>query len=184
MLIALAGLPGAGKTSIARELAKQLRATYLRVDTIEQAVRSSGTLATDITVEGYIVAYRVAEENLSLGHIVIADSVNPIEITRDAWLGVAVKANVQVVEVEIICSEPEEHRRRVETRSSDISDLTLPTWGAVKGREYHPWNRPRIVIDTAARAVDACVAELLSKLPGPTQKESAPKSSGTYVNNI
>src|SRR5260370_31363497 len=98
MLIALAGLPGTGKTSIARELAKQLRATYLRVDTIEQALRSSGTLATDITAEGYVVAYRVAEENLSLGHTVIADSVNPIEITRDAWLGVAVEENVYVVE--------------------------------------------------------------------------------------
>src|SRR5260370_30090301 len=108
MLIALAGLPGTGKTSIARELAKQLRATYLRVDTIEQALRSSGTLATDITAEGYVVAYRVAEENLSLGHIVIADSVNPIEITRDAWLGVAVQSNVSGVEGASISAYPEQ----------------------------------------------------------------------------
>src|SRR5260370_41943793 len=108
MLIALAGLPGTGKTSIARGLAKQLRATYLRVDTIEQALRSSGRLATDITAEGYVVAYRVAEENLSLGHIVIADSVNPIEITRDAWLGVAVKPKAQIVAGASISAYPEQ----------------------------------------------------------------------------
>jgi predicted kinase len=124
MLIVFAGLPGTGKTSVARGLAEQLRATYLRIDTIEQALRSSGTLVTEVTVEGYFIAYRVAEENLSLGRTVIADSVNPIEITRDAWMGVAARAAVPAVEVEIICSDPEEHRRRLETRYSDITGLT------------------------------------------------------------
>jgi predicted kinase len=125
MLIVFAGLPGTGKTSVARGLAQQLRATYLRIDTIEQALRSSGTLATAVTVEGYVIAYRLAEENLSLGHTVIADSVNPIEVTRDAWMGVAFRAATAAVEVEIICSDPEEHRRWVETRFSDIKGLTL-----------------------------------------------------------
>jgi predicted kinase len=31
---------------------------------------------------GYRVAYAVAEENLGLGRTVIADSVNPIQLTR------------------------------------------------------------------------------------------------------
>ncbi len=39
--------------------------------------------------EGYIVAYRLAEHNLRLGLAVVADSVNPIEITREAWRAVA-----------------------------------------------------------------------------------------------
>lgn len=39
MLIVFGGLPGTGKSTIARALARALRATYLRVDVIEQAIR-------------------------------------------------------------------------------------------------------------------------------------------------
>jgi hypothetical protein len=69
-----------------------------------------------------------------------------------------------LVNVEVICSDEAEHRRRVETRSSDIPDLVLPTWEKVKNREYHPWTQPRIVIDTAGRSIGACVDDLTSRL--------------------
>jgi adenylylsulfate kinase-like enzyme len=42
MLIVLSGLPGVGKTTIARELARSLAAVYVRVDSIEQALRQAG----------------------------------------------------------------------------------------------------------------------------------------------
>ena len=37
MLIVFGGLPGTGKTTVARELARQLGAVHLRIDSIEQA---------------------------------------------------------------------------------------------------------------------------------------------------
>src|SRR5262249_1633746 len=164
MLIVFAGLPGTGKTTIAQVAARRLRATYLRIDTIEQALRASGSLR-EVMAEGYAVAYRVAAENLRLGRTVIADSVNPIPETRESWVAVARDADVQAVEVEIVCSDRDEPRSRVETRSSDIAGLSLPSWDAVTKREYHPWTRPRLVIDTAGKPVEACVDELISKLP-------------------
>lgn len=163
MLIAFSGLPGTGKTSIARELAKRLHATYLRIDTIEQAIVSCGNI-DPIMEEGYETAYRVAAENLRIGQHIVADSVNPLDITREAWAEVAREANVRLVNVEVVCSDETEHRRRVETRSSDIPDLVLPTWDKVKNREYHPWTQPRIVIDTAGRRIGACADELMSAL--------------------
>src|SRR5512142_2711505 len=96
MLIIFSGLPGVGKTAIARELAGQLAAVHLRIDSIEQALRDSGV--TEIGELGYRVAYTVAEDNLRLGHTVIADCVNPIQLTRDAWRRVAARANAQAVD--------------------------------------------------------------------------------------
>jgi len=48
---------------------------------------------------------------------------------------------------------------------SDIPGLVLPTWDVVRAREYHAWDRPRLVLDTAGRVADACVADLLERLP-------------------
>jgi predicted kinase len=41
-LIVFGGLPGSGKTTIAREVARALSAVHVRVDSIEQALRNSG----------------------------------------------------------------------------------------------------------------------------------------------
>jgi predicted kinase len=56
-LIVFGGLPGTGKTTLAREVAEEHSATYLRIDTIEQALRSSGVLVgDDVGPAGYLVA--------------------------------------------------------------------------------------------------------------------------------
>jgi predicted kinase len=165
MLIIFGGLPATGKTTLARDLARQLGATYLRIDTIEQALRESAKMTQPINDEGYRVAYGIAEDNLRLGRIVIADSVNPIRLSRDAWIGVAHRVRARAVEVEVICSDPQLHRQRVEARSADIRGLSLPTWEKVISREYEPWEREHIVIDTAGRSVGESMEELRSALP-------------------
>jgi predicted kinase len=86
VLIIFGGLPGAGKTTIARELARQIGAMHLRIDSIEQAIRSSVRGLPSLDEAGYRVAYAIAEDNLRIGRTVVADSVNPLSITRDAWL--------------------------------------------------------------------------------------------------
>jgi predicted kinase len=164
MLIIVGGLPGTGKTTVARELARQLGAMYVRIDSVEQAIRDSETVSKSLNDAGYRVAYAVAEDNLRLGRTVISDSVNPIQLTRDAWIGVAHRAQVRAAEVEVICSDPQQHRQRVETRSADISGLRLPTWEEVVSREYEPWNRQHIVIDTTRRSLAESVDELREAL--------------------
>jgi len=102
----------------------------------------------------------VARDNLRLGHVVVADCVNDVNITRDAWRNVALGVEAPVVEIEIVCSDVTEHRRRVETRLSDVPGLRLPSWEEICNRRSEPWRREHVVIDTANRAVEDCLAEL------------------------
>ena len=169
MLIIFGGLPGVGKTAIARELARQIGAVHLRIDSIEEAIRTSAFVSQPLNGAGYRVAYAVAGDNLRIGRTVIADSVNPIRLTRDAWAEVAARAQVAAFEIEVICSDINEHRRRVEARLSDIAGLKLPSWKDVVSREYHPWDRQHLVIDTASRSVEQSVALIRQKLPATSQ---------------
>lgn len=165
MLIIFGGLPGAGKTVIAAELARLIGALHLRIDSIEQAIRSSGVVSQPLNDVGYRVAYAIAEDNLRIGRTVIADSVNPLHLTREAWVSVANRVRVRAIEIEVKCSDVNEHRRRVETRTADIVGLKLPTWEEVVHREYHPWDREHFVVDTAGRTVRQNVEEIRQQLP-------------------
>jgi predicted kinase len=60
MLIVFGGLPGTGKTTIARELARQLGAVHLRIDSVEQAIRDSRVVSQPLSDAGYRVGYAVA----------------------------------------------------------------------------------------------------------------------------
>jgi predicted kinase len=97
--------------------------------------------------------------------VVIADSVNPLTVTREAWRAVAERAGVRAFEVEVVCSNSELHRTRVEGRQSDISGFILPTWQEVVDREYDPWSRKPLVIDTTHLSVDESVAAICAAMP-------------------
>lgn len=118
----------------------------------------------DVEGEGYRLAYRIASDILKAGVGVIADSCNPIELTRREWEQVALNIGGRYINIEIVCSDSREHRERVETRTSTVPGLQLPTWDEVENREYHAWTADTIVLDTSGRSEDECVDELLSKL--------------------
>lgn len=165
MLVVFGGLPGTGKTTVARRVAGRQGAVYLRIDAIEQAVRRAGVLAGGVGPAGYAVANALAAENLGLGRNVVADGVNPVAASREGWRRTAAEAGVRLVEVELVCSDPVEHRRRVETRVADVSGLMLPTWEAVQARVYEAWATVDAVIDTAGISPDAVVAAVLAAMP-------------------
>jgi predicted kinase len=162
VLYILSGLPGSGKTTVAQLLARRIGAAHVRIDTIEQALRELCSI--DVQGEGYRLAYRVASDILSAGVSVIADSCNPIELTRREWERVALNVGARYVNIEIVCSDVREHRERVETRASTIPGFRLPTWPEVENREYHAWTVERIVLDTSRRSERECIDELLSRV--------------------
>ncbi len=161
-LIVFGGRPGVGKTTLAQAVARTLQAAYLRIDVIEQALRDSGVLTGEVGPAGYLVAYALAESQMRLGISVVADSVNPLTITRVAWRRAGASAGAGILEIEVVCSDEAAHRQRLQTRVPDIAGLPRPDWGNVMARDYEPWDGGRLIIDTARMNPDAAVAKILS----------------------
>lgn len=166
LLVVLSGLPGVGKTTLAREVALRVGGVHLRIDTIEAAMGESGMVAAAggwdrVPDAGYRVGYALAGDLLRAGHAVVADSVNPFATTRQAWAAVADEASAGLLRAEVVCSDVEAHRRRVESRTSDLAGLVVPTWEQVQSRDYAPWGAADLQVDTTVgtdQPVDYIVA--------------------------
>lgn len=163
MLIVFSGLPGTGKTTIASDLATRTSAVYLRIDTIEQAIRNSGALAQDVGRSGYMVANELALSNLRFGSTVIVDCVNPVIESRKAWSEIATRSGAPLVNIQVVCSDKHEHQRRVENRKIDIPGLTPPTWQSVLDHEYEAWDNAPFNIDTALTSPAEAVAMITKR---------------------
>ena len=162
VLYLFSGLPGSGKSTLAQRVVQRVHAAYVRIDSIEQALRDFCSI--EVAGEGYGLAYRIAGANLRLGISVVADSCNPIELTRRAWEQLAHETLARYVNIEVVCSDVREHRRRVESRESTVPGLKLPTWSEVENREYDKWLADRIVVDTSKKSEADCFDELVSSL--------------------
>ena len=164
VLVVVGGLPATGKSTIATALARRTSTSYLRVDRIEQAIVAWSTLSHPLGPVGYAVAHALAREQLELGLDVIVECVNPTTLTRDGWVSTAEAVGAALVEVEVICSDEDEHRRRAEFRSSDVDGLVKPTWAAISEREYEPWLRGPLVIDSAITSPDSAAQKIASRM--------------------
>lgn len=94
----------------------------------------------------------------------MVDSCNPINLTRMAWETIAKNNHGDFINIEVVCSDKNEHRQRIETRRMEIENLKPPTWEEVENRIFHPWESERIVIDTAHKSIEESRKELDRKI--------------------
>lgn len=166
MLIAMSGLPGAGKSLIADALATWLPGFVLSVDPIEAALWAAGVSHSEPTgLAAYVVAEVVGQEALTRGQTVIIDAVNAVDEARQQWRSLAARAGVPLRILEVSCSDLALHRRRVESRHRDIPGMNEVSWDQVEAQRaaFQEWTEERLVLDAAAdleaniaRAVDYC----------------------------
>jgi predicted kinase len=157
-LVVFGGLPGTGKTTIARAAAARLRGAFVRVDEVEAAMWRAGIGQEQPTgLAAYVVAEAIAEGCLRAGTPVIVDAVNPVEEARRGWRELAQRVGAALRVVEVVCADSAEHRRRVEQRRADVDGHEVPTWQQVTSREYEPWSEERLVLDTSSPDFD-CIA--------------------------
>ena len=165
VLIAIGGLPGVGKTTVARALAGRLRAAHLRIDALEAGLVTTGLVApgADVGPAGYGLALAVADSCLAAGTDVVVDAVFPVAASREPFTALAQRHGTPIRWVRLVCGDVAEHRRRVEERDADLPGHVVPDWAAVEGRETDAWTEPHVVVDTAAGdPLEAVLAALAS----------------------
>lgn len=163
-LVVFSGLPGTGKTTLARAAAKALGAVHIRIDTIEDALLRSSLGVSEPEEAGYLAGYQLAGDNLGLGHTVIADAVNAVEIARDGWRQVAHANGAKLIPIEIVCTDAGAHRERVTERPWDLTALPSPDWAAVESRTCEPWPERVIRVDTAGSMSEESAEQLIRRL--------------------
>ena len=137
----MAGLPGTGKSTIGQVVASRLGIPVVSVDPIETAILQAGIGADQPTgLAAYLVAETLAERVLVSGRGVMVDAVNAVTPAREQWVHLAKTVGEQLKFIEVICSDPELHRSRIEQWRKSMPHIQL-TWNAVEQSfdDYAEW---------------------------------------------
>ena len=151
-LIAMAGLPAVGKSTVARGLAERFPAVLVNVDAVESAlIKAEFEQSFATGLAAYLVAEQVACANLGLGQHVIVDAANYVSYARDLWTALAREYRVPLLFVEVVCPDLAVHADRLANRPA-VPGLPRLSFDDVVVRyaETEPWGRePRWLVNSA-----------------------------------
>lgn len=157
VVVVFAGLPGTGKSTLARAVARELRAVYLDKDTIKACVLK---LARELKLErgedlagplSYELLVDLARDNLTLGLSVVLDSPAGYTRFRDQVQQMAQATRVDLKVIECICTDETMLRARVEQGEPEQAAYRTRDWEAYRhsrGR-FERLSGPRLLVDTA-----------------------------------
>ncbi len=148
-LILFAGLPGSGKTTLARMVARQLKLPLFSKDRVQRVLRDHH-LAAENTGDGYYIILDQADEQLSLGNSVILDATFPLDHFRTVASEIAFRHSAQFCALYFICSDDAIWQERMENRVHYIPGWRPVGWHDVlRMRQYYqPWGDNALVVDS------------------------------------
>lgn len=147
----MAGLPVAGKSTVADDLGRALNCAVLGVDQAEAAMWRAGVGPSGPTHHAaYLVVGALAAEQLTLGHDVIVDAVNGPEMARAQWRELADRLHAELRFIVMECGDDGIYRDRLEHRSRKIEGFPEPAWDGVLQRraQFPPWTDERLTLDS------------------------------------
>lgn len=163
MLYLVCGLPGTGKTTVAKELASLTGGMVLRTDEIRKQLMSDPQYTPEEKRLVYDAMLRTAGSMLRAGAVVILDATFYLSKERDAAKEIARKAGSECVVIEVKCDE-ETVRRIIRKRESenDESDADFGVYKKIK-KEWEPVKGEHPVIVTGKGTTKSQLKELVGK---------------------
>jgi len=146
MLYIICGLPGTGKTTVARELVRMTGGVLLRTDDIRKKMFPSPSYTPEEKQKVYETFLNEAESMISSGRDVILDATFSRKSQRDKALEIAKKAGKKSIVIEVVCDESIV-AERLRRRKRDISDADYEVYRKIK-QEWEPVEGKHVVIDS------------------------------------
>jgi len=152
-LIVFSGLPGAGKSTLAETVGRDLCIPVFAKDWLEATLVRNGLNpiieSNPPKSVGYELLTTLAERQLRLGQSVILDSVAGSQNIRSTWRQLSEQYGADWRVIECICSDESVHRARLKGRKRDIPGWHELEWSEVERvkQYYLPWEGERLVLD-------------------------------------
>lgn len=165
-LILFAGMPGSGKTTLARMAARALRLPVFSKDRVQRVLRDHH-LAAENTGDGYYIILDMADEQLGLGVSAILDATFPLDHFRVVASEIAARHSARFCAIYCYCSDDNVWRRRMEQRVQYVPGWQPVGWDDVLRMRayYQPWGGNALPIDSLRppeENVDAVLAQIAS----------------------
>ena len=147
-LILFAGMPGSGKTTLARMVAQQLRLPIFSKDRMQRVLRDHH-LADASTGDGYYIILDLADEQLSLGISLILDATFPLDPFRTVASEIAARHNARFCPLYCTCSDDAVWESRMDKRVQYVPGWRPVGWADVLRMRayYQPWDDNATVLD-------------------------------------
>jgi predicted kinase len=173
-LIIFAGMPGSGKTTLARVVAEALRIPMLAKDRVQRVLRDRD-LADPSSGEGYYLILDLADEQLSLGVSAILDATFPLDHFRSVASDIAERHHARFCAVYCYCSDKTVWRARMEQRVQYIPGWKPVGWEDVERMRdyYQPWRENALAIDSLLPPEEN-IPQVLAYIEKATRREYTP----------
>ncbi len=148
-LILFTGMPGSGKTTLARMVARALRLPVFSKDRVQRVLRDHH-LVDENTGDGYYIILDMADEQLDLGVSVILDATFPLDHFRTVASEIAARHSARFCAVYCYCSDDAIWQERMEQRVQYVPGWRPVGWDAVLRMRayYQPWGANALPVDS------------------------------------
>jgi predicted kinase len=170
VVVFVAGIPGAGKSTLAEGLARRLRTPVFSLDWVMGSLVLARAVTDSNAVEVVDLQLTAAvARQVQLGIDVIVDVAGHTREERGRWRELTERLGGVFVGVECVCSDAVVHRERVEGRDRGIPGwhATVP-WQHVERMRglWEPWDEDHLVLDSAVESPEGAVLRVLELVRG------------------